>query len=277
MATVESPSLVGFRPEHVKISLKGVNMEYPQRNAPPLEVVKGFTLDVYEGEFVCLIGESGCGKSTLLNAVAGLLPISRGQILIDGEEVCGPAISRGMVFQDDAVFPWYTVYQNVGFGLKLAKVQRAECDQRIALCLQLVGLLEHKAKLPRELSGGMRKRVDVARALVMNPALLLMDEPFASLDVLTKERLQYEFLKIWQSRRMTVLFVTHDLEEALFLGDRVVVMGKRPGAVRENRKVPFVRPRDPQLRTSSEFQLLRRELAEYLGPSKDFQRQGDYA
>jgi NitT/TauT family transport system ATP-binding protein len=171
-----------------------------------------------------------------------------------------------MVFQDDAVFPWYTVYQNVEFGLRVARVEQVERARRITSCLELVGLQEHRTKLPRELSGGMRKRVDVARALAVNPELLLMDEPFATLDVLTKERLQYEFLKIWQSRRMTVLFVTHDLEEALFLGDRVVVMGARPGVVRVRHRVPFARPREPELRTSSEFQLLRRELAKYLQP-----------
>ena len=248
----------------IKICLRSVSIEYPQRRGSPLEVVRQFTLDVYDQEFVCLVGASGCGKSTLLNAAAGLLTPSEGEVLVDGRPVTGPGPDRSMVFQDDAVFPWYTVQQNVEYGLRVAAIARAERDQRVERCLELVGLAKDRDKFPRELSGGMRKRVDVARALAMDPEVLLMDEPFASLDAITKERLQIEFLNIWQHKQMTVLFVTHDLEEAIFLADRVVVMGRQPGCVRLVVKVPIGRPRDVEVKTTPEFQSLRRDLARYL-------------
>jgi ABC-type nitrate/sulfonate/bicarbonate transport system ATPase subunit len=248
----------------VKICLRSVSIEYPQRRGAPLEVVRHFTLDVYDQEFVCLVGASGCGKSTLLNVVAGLLTPSEGEVFVDGRPVTGPGPDRSMVFQDDAVFPWYTVQQNVEYGLRVAYVPRAERDQRMERCLELVGLSKDRDKFPRELSGGMRKRVDVARALAMDPEVLLMDEPFASLDAITRERLQIEFLNIWQHTQMTVLFVTHDLEEAIFLADRVVVMGGLPGCVKLVVEVPIGRPRDVEVKTTPEFQLLRRDLARYL-------------
>lgn len=247
-----------------KIRLKGLNIAYPQRQGSPLEVIRDFSLDIYDREFACLVGASGCGKSTLLNAVAGLLSPSEGELLVNGSPVTGPGPDRGMVFQDDAVFPWYTVQQNIEYGPKLAGVPRKERDLRVEGCLKLVGLASDRDKFPRELSGGMRKRVDVARALAMEPEVLLMDEPFAAIDAITKERLQLEFLDIWQGTQMTVLFVTHDLEEAMFLGDRVVVMGKDSGRVRVIVEIPLGRPRSIEEKTSPEFQSLRRDLARYL-------------
>jgi NitT/TauT family transport system ATP-binding protein len=258
------PGQQGVHERAVKICLRSVSIEYPQRRGSPLEAVRHFTLDVYDQEFVCLVGASGCGKSTLLNAAAGLLTPSEGEVLVDGRPVTGPGPDRSMVFQDDAVFPWYTVEQNVEYGLRVAYVPRAERDERVERCLELVGLSKDRDKFPRELSGGMRKRVDVARALAMDPEVLLMDEPFASLDAITKERLQIEFLNIWQHTQMTVLFVTHDLEEAIFLADRVVVMGGLPGCVKLVVDVPIGRPRDVEVKTTPEFQLLRRDLARYL-------------
>jgi len=248
----------------VKIRLKGVSLSYPQRRGAPLEVVSDFSLDIHDREFVCLVGGSGCGKSTLLNAVAGLLSPSGGEILVNGRAVDGPGPDRAMVFQDDAVFPWYTVLQNVQYGLKMAGVPRAEMVRRVEACLDLVGLSGDRDKFPRELSGGMRKRVDLARAVAMDPLVLLMDEPFASVDAITRERLQVEFLNIWQHKQMTVLFVTHDLEEAIFLADRVVVMGRLPGRVKLVVEVPIGRPRGVEVKTAPEFQSLRRDLARYL-------------
>jgi NitT/TauT family transport system ATP-binding protein len=169
-----------------------------------------------------------------------------------------------MVFQEDAVFPWYTVRHNVEYGLRIAKLSKAERERVVNRYLELVGLAECKELYPRELSGGMRKRVDLARAMAIGPSVLLMDEPFAALDVITKERLQVEFLNLWNTAPVTVVFVTHDLEEALFLADRVAVMTGRPGHIGRIVQVPFVRPREPELKTTSEFQALRRDLAREL-------------
>jgi NitT/TauT family transport system ATP-binding protein len=188
-------------------------------------IIEDFSLDVHDQEFLSIVGPSGCGKSTLLNIVAGL-PANRGRVLVDGVKPSGPGPDRTMVFQDDAVFPWYTVAQNVDYGLRATGVSSPERKATVEHYLELVGLSEHRDKFPRQLSGGMRKRVDVARAIAMQPAVLLMDEPFAALDVMTKERLQQEFMDIWNTTRLTVMFVTHDLEEALYLSQRVVVMSR---------------------------------------------------
>ncbi len=255
---------MGTQQRAVKIRFDHVCASYPQRDGNELEVIRDFTLDVYEREFLCLVGISGCGKSTLLSVVAGLLPASSGQVLLDGQPVGEPGSDRAMVFQEDAVFPWYTVRQNVEYGLKIAGLSKAEREQTVNRYLELVGLVECKELYPRELSGGMRKRVDVARAVATKPEVLLMDEPFAALDAITKERLQVEFLNVWHSTQMTVVFVTHDLEEALFLADRVVVMTTRPGRVQRVVQVPFARLRKAELKTSPEFQALRRELTHEL-------------
>jgi NitT/TauT family transport system ATP-binding protein len=251
-------------PSPAKIKLDRLCVSYPLRQGGEIEVIRDFTLEVYEGEFVCLVGASGCGKTTLLNVVAGLIPASSGRVFLDGRPVDSPGPDRAMVFQDDAVFPWYTVRENVEYPLKIAGVAKAEREQIVERYLKLVGLEGFEDMYPRELSGGMRKRVDVARAMAAGPEVLLMDEPFAALDVITKGRLQEEFLRIWYEARMTVLFVTHDLEEALFLAERVVVMASQPGRVQRVVRVPFAHPRGPDLRTNPEFQALRRELAQGL-------------
>jgi NitT/TauT family transport system ATP-binding protein len=217
-------------------------------------------------EFVALIGPSGCGKTTLLNMVAGFVAPTAGTILLDGEPITGPGADRSMVFQDDAVFPWYTVKKNVEYGLRFT-VGKAERSRRAAELIELVGLAGRENAYPHELSGGMRKRVDVARGMAPRPRILLMDEPFAALDVMTKTRLQEEFLRLWDLSEMTVLLVTHDIEEALFMSDFVVPMSAHPGRLQEAVRVPFGRPRDPLLRTSSEFQELRQRLIQTLHQS----------
>ena len=229
-----------------------------------LEVVKDLSLDVYDPEFLCLVGISGCGKSTLLNVIAGLQQLASGQILLDGQAVSKPGADRAMVFQDDSVFPWYTVRQNIEYGLKIAKLPPSETKERVDRFLKLIGLVEFQGRYPRELSGGMRKRVDVARAMVTSPKIILMDEPFASLDVMTREKMQVDLLDFWSANRTTVVFVTHDLEEALFLSDRIAVMSTKPGYVRHIVEVPFSRPRNQELKTLSQFQDLRRQLAHEL-------------
>ncbi len=228
------------------------------------KVIENFNLTIFDQELITIVGASGCGKSTLLNILAGLLPPSSGRALINGIEIIGPGPDRTMVFQDDAVFPWYTVRQNVEYGLRVQKINTQERKKLVEHYTHLVGLEEASDLYPRQLSGGMRKRVDVARAIATGPEVLLMDEPFAALDVLTKERLQEEFLNIWSETRMTVVFVTHDLEEALYLSDRVVVMSTNPGRMNALVDVPFTRPRDPDLKTIPEFQEMRRELSHIL-------------
>jgi NitT/TauT family transport system ATP-binding protein len=240
----------------LSLAIRGVSMAYGDGRV----VVKDINLEVQQGQFVSLIGASGCGKTTLLNLVAGFLHPSSGRVELDSFPVQRPGPDRSMVFQDDAVFPWYTVQQNVEYALRFRGIKRADRARRVAELISLVGLAGRERAYPRELSGGMRKRVDVARALAPQPRVLLMDEPFAALDAITKMRLQSEFLRLWDQSGMTVLFVTHDIEEALFLSDRVVLMASNPGRVLRDVAIAFSRPRSDDLRTASEFQQLRHEL-----------------
>jgi NitT/TauT family transport system ATP-binding protein len=244
----------------VKIRIEKVHFSYPGKTVETV-VIEDFNLDIMSNEFVTIVGSSGCGKTTLLNIVAGLFSPTKGNILVDGMPISGPGSDRTMVFQDDAVFPWYTVRQNVEYGLKIMGIEANRRNEIVRKNLELVGLLECQGMFPRELSGGMRKRVDVARALATEPNVLLMDEPFAALDVMTKENLQEEFLSIWNKLQMTVLFVTHDLEEAIYLSDTVVIMSRSPGKIIQTVKLPFGRPRSLDIKTTKSFQDLRRELA----------------
>jgi NitT/TauT family transport system ATP-binding protein len=241
-------------PPAARLELTGVCKRYGDRPA-----LDGVDLTIHEGEFVSLIGVSGCGKSTLLNLVAGLTEPTAGSVTVAGRRVGRPGADRAMVFQDDAVFPWATVADNIAYGLRLRGRPRAERRAVAAGLARLVGLAGHERAYPRELSGGMRKRVDLARALALEPAVLLMDEPFGSLDAISKERLQEEFVRIHRERAMTVLFVTHDIEEALFLSDRVVLIGG--GRIVSETGVPGDRPRSRQ---DPRLQELRREFVERL-------------
>ena len=225
-----------------------------------LHVLDDISFQLEQGDFVSLLGPSGCGKSTLLNLVAGLLTPTSGTISRDDVLVTAPGSDRSMVFQDDAVFPWYTVAQNVEYGLRVKGVGKEERRVKAQGFVDLVGLTGREDAYPYQLSGGMRKRVDVARALAAEPDVLLMDEPFASLDAMTKSRLQVEFLRIWEDSHATVLFVTHDVEEALYMSERVFVMSTGPGRLFYELDVPFPHPRGESLRTSTSFQNHRAEL-----------------
>lgn len=247
----------------VKILLENVEFSYSNRKDAK-KIIQNFSLDVYNQEFLTICGASGCGKSTLLNIVAGLLMPTGGSVFLDGNKITHPGQDRTMVFQDDAVFPWYTVRQNIEYGLKIQGIGAEERKNMVSHYLELVGLKDCQNLYPRQLSGGMRKRVDVARALATKPEVLLMDEPFAALDVMTKSKLQDEFLNIWNNERMTVIFITHDLEEAIYLSDRVVVMSANPGMVQKVVDIPFSRPRTSELKTSPDFQTLRRDLGQFL-------------
>jgi len=214
-------------------------------------------LEIPRGQFVCLLGPSGCGKSTLLNAIAGFAAPTSGRIVADGVPVAGPGPERGMVFQEYALFPWMTVEQNVGFGLEIKGMARAQITQRVAGLLKLLSLEDFAKRYPKDLSGGMRQRVAIARVLALDSPILLMDEPFGALDALTRRNLQDELLRLWAELKKTVIFVTHSIEEAIYLADRIVVMTYRPGTIKRDMLVELPRLRDP---AAPEFNALKREL-----------------
>jgi NitT/TauT family transport system ATP-binding protein len=222
------------------------------------------SLTIDHCEIVCVVGPSGCGKTTLLNLIAGFVGPTEGSISLDGEEVGGPAADRAVVFQADAVFPWLTVADNVAFGPRMQGMSRAERTERVERFLELVGLTEFAKAYPKELSGGMRKRVDLARAYASGPDVLLLDEPFGALDLFTKETMWTALRKVAEVEPKTIVFVTHDIEEALFLGDRVIVMTPRPARVHSVIDVPFGPDRNLDLRADPDFQRLRIDIAHSL-------------
>jgi len=208
-----------------------------------LEVLHDVNLEICQQEFVCLLGPSGCGKTTLLRIIDGLIQSDEGSVQLDGEVVTGPPRQAAMVFQQFGLFPWKTVSQNVAFPMVLERVPQAQMDEKTQSAIELVGLKGFEASFPDNLSGGMRQRVGIARALALGPEVLLMDEPFASVDAYTRELLQAELLSLWERFRQTVVFVTHSIDEAITLADRIVVMKTRPGEVHHNFDVPIERPR----------------------------------
>lgn len=228
------------------VELQGAGVGFPGAgNRPAYQALKGVDIEVREGEFMCLLGPSGCGKTTLLNLVAGFLSPTEGDVVVAGNQVRGPSRDRGVVFQSDrALFDWLTVEENVSFGPRVEGMSRKEWQPKIVELLKLVGLEEHRHKLPRELSGGMKQRVQIARVLANDPKILLMDEPFAALDAYTRGVMQREVVRIWETRRRTVMFVTHDITEAIWLADRIGIMTRGPGSfIREIVDVNLPRPR----------------------------------
>lgn len=211
------------------------------------------SLDVAEGEFITLVGPSGCGKSTMLNLIGGLLEPTSGDVVVHGAPVKGPSPDRGVIFQQYALFPWLTAIQNVEFGLRLQGLGRKERREKALHYLDLVGIADFANALPKELSGGMKQRCAIARAYAVNPSVLLMDEPFGALDALTRVQMQDELLATWQKDRRTIVFITHDVDEAVYLAGRVVVMSPRPGRISEIVDVPLPYPRTEELRLSPEF------------------------
>jgi NitT/TauT family transport system ATP-binding protein len=228
---------------------------------------EGLSFDVYDNEILCLVGPSGCGKTTLLRCIDGLVPLSAGRILLDGAPVTAPPSRMAMVFQHFGLFPWKTVDANVAYGLRLAGTPRAEAAARVRRVLALVGLEAFAAYYPYQLSGGMQQRVGLARALAIDPEVLLMDEPFAALDAQTREILQDEMLRVLEQERKTIVFVTHSIDEALVLGDRVIVLTARPARVREVVAVPYPRPRSvAAVRADPAFGALRARVWDLLRP-----------
>lgn len=251
-----SPDLADSPPG---IELRGVQHVYRSGSSATVALSR-IDLSIRKNQVVSVVGPSGCGKSTLLNIVAGLVAPSEGEVLINGRRTEGPGPDRAVVFQSDAVFPWYTVRQNLEYGPRSMGIAPAERHRRVDEFLDLVGLRDRADKYPKELSGGMRKRVDLARAYANHPSALLLDEPFGALDAITKERMQIELRRLSQVRPTTIVFITHDLEEALFIGDRVLVMSTGPARVVADVDVPFGVDRQPELRAEPRFQELRVEL-----------------
>ncbi len=245
----------------VKLEAKDVVIEYyTPRTGRRVLAVDGLSLQIYEGEFLAICGPSGCGKTTFLNAVDGLLPINAGEIRLDGNLITKPGHDRAMVFQQASLLPWRTVRRNVAYGLELRGMRGKEVNERVQRFISLVGLEGFEEAYPHELSGGMQQRCNLARALAADPEILLMDEPFAALDAQTREFMQQELLRIWNAERKTVLFITHQIDEAVFLADRVVVMTARPGRVKAVFDIDIPRPRSLHVKREPVFLKLLDEI-----------------
>ena len=236
------------------IRLQKVHKTFRGRDGAAVEALRDISLDIAPGEFVAIVGASGCGKSTLLRLVAGLVPASSGQVLLDGAPVTEPRTDTAMVFQAATLLPWADVLRNVTFPIRLMHRANAGTNNKARALLATAGLAGFETKLPRELSGGMQQRVAICRALLQEPRVLLMDEPFGALDALTREEMSLELLRLWAARQMAVIFVTHSISEAVLLADRVVVMSPRPGRIADIMQVALPRPRSFEQEGTEEFQ-----------------------
>lgn len=256
----------------VKVKIDQVVKKFNTRNGE-MVALNGVSLDIKENEFVCVVGPSGCGKSTLLNIIAGLHEATSGQVSVDGKIVDGPGADRGVVFQQYALFPWLTVLKNVEFGLKLKGMNAKDAEAEAMKYLKMVDLEQFAQSFPKELSGGMKQRVAIARAYAVNPQVLLMDEPFGALDAQTRTQLQTELLITWEKEMKTCFFITHDVEEAIILAQRVVIMSARPGRIKEIVEIDIPYPRTQETKMTAEFLELKnyiwsRVYQEYLAVRK---------
>ncbi|ABD39865.1 ABC transporter related protein [Methanospirillum hungatei JF-1] len=244
-----------------RVEISHISREFIKEDGDRVVALSDINLSIADDEFVSFVGPSGCGKTTLLRIIAGLDKASSGEVRVDGSLITGPGQKVGMVFQEYSLFPWRSVLSNVAFGLQMRGIPKEERQEIARKYISLVGLSQFEQSFPYELSGGMRQRVAIARALATDPDLLLMDEPFGALDAQTRNHMQCELLDIWETKKKTILFVTHSCDEAVFLSDRVVVLSPRPGVIREIINIPISRPRD---RTNKEFIDLRRCLLEMI-------------
>ncbi|MFF4983827.1 ABC transporter ATP-binding protein [Streptomyces sp. NPDC001046] len=244
---------------NIRISFRNASKSYDVRNGT-FTALDQVSLDIFDREFVTVVGPSGCGKSTLMAMAAGLVEPSSGQVLVGGEPVTGPGPDRGVIFQQYALFPWLTVRKNVEFGLRLARLGKAEVRERAERAIELVGLSDFADTLPKALSGGMKQRCAIARAYAVDPHVLLMDEPFGALDALTRVQLQDRLLDTWSRDQRTVMFITHDVDEAVYLAGRVIVMATKPGRLLKVIDVDLPYPRTEEIRLSSAFSRIRGEV-----------------
>ena len=247
------------------LSLEHLSKQFTKNGQETVDSLADITVEIHDGEFVCVLGPSGCGKTTLLRLIAGLEQPTSGEVLIDGTVIDRPNPKLGMIFQDYSLYPWRTVNENIAFGLELHGIAKEERDTVAQNYLALAGLSGFGNSYPYELSGGMRQRVAVVRALAVDPTVLLMDEPFGALDAQTRNRLQHDLLDIWEKTKKTIIFVTHSVDEAVFLADRIVVLTPRPGHICEIIPVEHPRPRD---RTSVEFAKVRRHVLDLINQPK---------
>ena len=247
-----------------ELLIDNVSVWFEDRQRGQVLAVDGVSAEISDGEFVCVVGPSGCGKSTLLNVAGGLVHANIGQVLVDGQPIAGPGPDRGMVFQSYTLYPWLSVRANIEFGLKLANVPAAERRRVSDRLIELVRLEGFADTYPKALSGGMRQRVAIARALANNPRVLLMDEPFGALDAQTRALMQELLLDVWNREGRTVVFVTHDIDEAIFLADRVLIMSHRPGRIRLELPVPLTRPRGYALLATPGFAELKRQVLDVI-------------
>lgn len=252
MTTAPQKAMIRFEDLRQEFALTGTTFT----------ALNGVNLDIADGEFVTVVGPSGCGKSTMLNAAAGLLDPTGGRVMVDDRQVDGPSTRTGVIFQQYALFPWLTVRKNVEFGLELKKVPAKQRRVIVDHYLELVGLTRFADALPKELSGGMKQRCAIARAYAVNPEILLMDEPFGALDALTRVHMQEQLLDTWTKERRTVMFVTHDVDESVFLASRVIVMAARPGRIHQEIKIELPYPRTEEMRLSDAFARLRAQVWE---------------
>ncbi|MCP2731584.1 ABC transporter ATP-binding protein [Limnofasciculus baicalensis] len=244
-----------------KLEVKDICKSYSTRGQEKITVLQEINLQILPREFVCLVGTSGCGKSTLLNIMAGLISPSSGEVFVDGKPVTGkPGSDRGMVFQGYTLYPWLTVAQNVAFGLQFQKMPKPQQRDRVCYFLDVVGLGKFAHNYPKQLSGGMKQRVAIARALANEPALLLMDEPFGALDAQTKEQMQEFLLNLWEKTQITIVMITHDVEEAIYLSQRVYLMGTHPGKIQLEIPIQLPEYRDLDIKLSSEFVDIKRQI-----------------
>lgn len=260
-ATAADGSAPDGTPEpDAKLRVERMRIDFRLTSSAVVHVVEDITLSVRDHDFVCIVGPSGCGKSSFLNVVAGLRPPTAGSVNLDGRPITGPGRDRAFVFQHAALLPWRTTLQNVAYGLELAGVPKAEARERSLAAIALVGLSGAESRYPAQLSGGMQQRVNLARALVVEPEVLLLDEPFAALDAITRETMNVELERIWLAQPCTAVLVTHSISEAVFLADRVVSLSARPAQVRQVTDVPFARPRPLEIQHEPAFQALVREV-----------------
>ena len=237
---------------NIKVKIDGVRKVFNGRSGE-MVALNSINMDILDNEFVCVVGPSGCGKSTLLNIIAGLMEPTSGNVFVDGKKVQGTGVERGVVFQQYALFPWLTVKKNVEFGLRLKNLPEDEIEEIAMKYIRMVDLEKFTNAYPKELSGGMKQRVAIARAYAVNPEVLLMDEPFGALDAQTRTQLQSELLKTWQEERKTCFFITHDVEEAIILAQRVVIMSARPGRIKEIVEIDIPYPRTQETRMDPTF------------------------
>jgi NitT/TauT family transport system ATP-binding protein len=252
----------------ISMEVKGLSKEFPTLNGK-VTALKNINLSIHKREFVCVIGPSGCGKSTLIRILAGLETATSGQILLDGEPVAKPGPERGMVFQGYTLFPWLTVKQNIMFGLIESGMGKDAAESEARQWTNLIGLSAFENHYPRQLSGGMKQRVAIARALANQPKILLMDEPFGALDAQTRAKMQAYLMEIWKNIDITVLFITHDLDEAVYLADRILVLKANPGEVEEVIEVPVPQPRNPSQFLSPEFLATKQHIEQLIHPPTD--------